>query len=101
MANPGEEFQQTDVVVATPGRKQLPTRRLLFAFGTDTHFVVYYESVSAGLGANALVFLVHGGVATMAWGGVEVDYDKLARDPAELVNRICAGQLISDRAFLW
>jgi hypothetical protein len=101
MANPGEVFQQTDVLVIKPGRKELPTRRLLFAFGTETHFVVYYESVSAGLGANALIFLVQGGVATLAWGGVEVDHDKLAKNPGELLSRICAGQLISDRAFLW
>lgn len=101
MANPREKFQQTDVIVIKPGQKQLPTRRLLFAFRTSNHFVVYYESASAGLGANALVFLIDGNEAKMVWGGVEIDHDKLAKNPAELVNRICKERLISDRAFLW
>lgn len=101
IADPGEEFQQTDFVVLKPGKKKLPTRRLLFAFRTADHFVVYYESVSAGLGANALVFSMRGADAKLLWGGVEVDHDKLAKNPAELKQRICKGRLISDRAFLW
>jgi hypothetical protein len=101
LANPGEDFQQTDFAVIKPGHAGLPTRRLLFAFRTASYFVVYYESLSAGLGANALVFSINGKNAKMSWGGVEVDHDKLAKNPAELMKRICNGRLISDRAFFW
>ena len=101
IADPGEKFQQTDFVIVKPGERKLPTRRLLFAFRTSEHLVVYYESVSAGLGANALVFAIRGAGAKLLWGGVEVDHDKLARNPAELKQRICKGRLIDDRAFIW
>lgn len=101
IADPEEPFQQTDFVVAKPGQGKLETRRLLFAFRISNQFVVYYESVSAGLGANALIFSLHGTNTKLLWGGVEVDHDKLAKSPAELKQRICKDQLISDRAFFW
>ena len=101
IADPTEDFQRTDFVTVETGRKPLPTRRLLFAFKTAEHFVVYYESSNMGLGANALIFSNSESRPRLVWGGVEPDYNKLAKTPGELMNRICKERLISDRRFLW
>jgi hypothetical protein len=102
LADAGEPFQRTDLVTIRPGEKLLPRRRLLFGFGTSQHFVVYYESSSVGLGANALVYsTAKPGSARLVWGGVEVDHDNLAKDPDQLIRRLRRGKLIDDQPFIW
>jgi hypothetical protein len=102
MADAGKPFAQTDFAIRHSDASVLPTRRLLFAFGTPTYFVVYYESNDVGLGANALIFQISAsGNATFVWGGVEKDYADLAKSPRDLVSRLQQEKLIDDRHFIW
>lgn len=102
LANAGASFQETDAVVVEAGSKPLPARRLLFAFRTGPYYVVYYESGGYGLAASALVFsAAASGHYSLLWGGVERDYDKLARTPNELIERIARDKLLDNRAFVW
>jgi len=102
MADAGMPFQQTDFAIRRAGAPVLPTRRLIFAFETSRYFVVYYESIAVGLGANALIFRVNpSGHVTLVWGGVETDYANLAKSPHNLVRRLRLHKLIDDQPFMW
>lgn len=102
MADAGNPFQKTDFGIQRPKARVLPSRRLIFAFGTSRYFVVYYESSAVGLGANALVFRIDtSGSANLVWGGVEKDYGNLAKNPTRLINRLRERKLIDDQKFIW
>jgi hypothetical protein len=102
LADAGMPFAQTDFAVRRADKPLLPTRRLLFAFGTQRHFVVYYESNAVGLGANALIFrILPAGDARFLWGGVEPDYANLAKSPRHLVDRLRREKLIDNQPFMW
>ena len=102
IADAGQPYQVTDVVIVRPGERQLPFRRLLFAFRAGTHYVVYYQMGGYGQSISALVFAPHDAVRyRLVWGGVERDYDKPAKTPAELIRRIAQDKLFDHLPFLW
>lgn len=65
MADPGEPFQVTDVVVG----RILPARRLGVAGCSPRHCVVYYERGGIAHTWSAVVFDAGGAPARFLWGG--------------------------------
>jgi hypothetical protein len=55
LANPGDRFNATDVVDS-----ELATRRLVFAAGTSTSWLIYYEHGGLGYHRHLVVFTLAG-----------------------------------------
>ena len=102
IADAGQPYQVTDVVVVRPGQRELPFRRLLFAFRAGTYHVVYYEMGGIGQSVNAVVFAAPDSESCrFVWGGVERDYQRPAKSPAALVHRIVRNELMDHLPFIW
>ena len=94
LANPGEKFQVTDVVVD----RKLPFRRLLFAGVRDDNWFIHYERGGRAHGYYVVVFKVdpHGD-ARFVWGGSGANG---AKDLEQLRRMVVAGQF-SDAESYW
>lgn len=102
LADPTQPFQETHSLQIEAKPKQLPARRLRFAFETPKHFVVYYESGGMGRAGNALVFSSPGKAnPSLVWGGVDFEYLDLAKTPQQLVERVRKNRLVDDKPFIW
>jgi hypothetical protein len=102
IADAGQPFQVTDFIIIRPGQKELPFRRLIFAFRADRHFLVYYQMGGYGQSLSALVFSAPiRGRCEFIWGGVELDYEKPAKTPADLIRRIVRHKLMDHLPFYW
>lgn len=96
MAEPGEPFQETDVV--SRGRR-LPSRRLIFAGCSAAKCFVHYEKGGRGHGYFVVVFsLDSSGGATRRWAGVG---GRAALDVSQLRSMVSAGQFADDVPFRW
>lgn len=62
MADPGQPFQESDVV-----NGRLPFNRLIFAAVSADYCVVYYEHGGFGLGRMASLYRLTGGQASLVW----------------------------------
>jgi hypothetical protein len=94
LANPGEKYQVTDVVID----RSLPFRRLVFAGRRDGDWLVYYERGGRGHGYYVLVFKVdpHGD-AHFIWGGSGPNG---AKNLGHLRKMVAAGHF-SDEGSYW
>jgi hypothetical protein len=63
MADPGQPFQATDVIVD----KRLPGRRLIAAYGSADAWIVHYEAGGVAHTYNIAFFRLHGKMATFVW----------------------------------
>jgi mono/diheme cytochrome c family protein len=95
MANPGEKYQETDVV-AEPG---LPIRRLLFAGTSKEKYFIHYEKGGIAHTYHVAVFAVNPeGKVNFLWGGPGTH---AATDLAQLRTMVFAGLFADDRAYAW
>jgi len=97
LANPGQKYQVTDVVVD----QKLPFRRLVFAGVKDDNWLVHYERGGRGHSYYLLVFRVdpHGD-AHFVWGGGSGPNG--AKDLEQLRKMVSAGQFSdSDEKSYW
>ncbi len=65
MADPGQEYQVTDVVA----KEGLPSRRFIFAGLTNDLCVLHYEHGGIGHGYDLVLFHLSGGKARFVWHG--------------------------------
>jgi hypothetical protein len=88
MAEPGTPYRTGDVV-SNPREKRLPTRRLIFAAGSDKLRFFYYEVGGyGGGGATVLVFRCDPSKrCDLIWTGVDLAATH-AKTPAQLLRRI-------------
>ena len=95
MANPGDKYQATDVVV----EPALPFRRLVFAgISTDKCFI-HYEAGGIGHSYHIAVFGVDSeGKAKFLWGGPG---PRAAKDLEQLRTMVAGGAFADDRAYYW
>jgi hypothetical protein len=66
IANPGEKFQVTDVIVHPP----LPTRRLVAAGCSTDHCLVYYERGGIAHSWQVALFHLTPAATRFEWGGI-------------------------------
>src|SRR5438477_12609860 len=70
IADAGQPYQITDFVILRPGQRELPFRRLLFAFRAGTYHIVYYEMGGYGQSVSAVVFAAPDSRSSrFVWGG--------------------------------
>jgi hypothetical protein len=94
LANPGQKYQVTDVVVD----RNLPFRRLVFAGVKDDKWFVHYERGGRGHGYYVLLFKVDPqGDAHFVWGG---SGPNRAKNLEQLRKMVTAGQF-SDGENYW
>jgi hypothetical protein len=95
LANPGQKYQVTDVVVD----RKLPFRRLVFAGVKDHNWLVHYERGGRGHGYYLLVFKVdpHGD-AHFVWGGSGPNG---AKNLEQLRKMVAAGQFSDEENYYW
>jgi hypothetical protein len=102
LASVGERVRETDFhIVGDPesdADARAPYRRLIFAFETSRHYVVYYEH-RAPIAGTALAF-TKDRVPKFVWGGVDFD-EPWAKSPRALARRILRNRLIDDKPFYW
>jgi hypothetical protein len=95
MADPGERFQITDVVVE-PG---LPWRRLLFAGLSTGKYFIHYEEGGIGHSYSVAVFTIDSErKVTFLWGGPAF---RGADDLKQLRTMVTAGDFMDDQAYAW
>jgi hypothetical protein len=63
MADPGQPFQATDVIVG----KRLPGRRLIAAYASGDGWILHYEAGGVAHSYHVAFFRVHGTTATFVW----------------------------------
>ena len=99
MANPGERYQESDVIESGP---RLPWRRLVFAGISEDRCFVHYERGGRAHGYYVLIIQLspHGnGVsATPIWGGAGT---ARADDLKQLRDAVANGRLADDREYSW
>ena len=95
LANPGQKYQVTDVVVD----RNLPFRRLVFAGVKADKWFVHYERGGRGHGYYVLVFKVdpHGD-AHFVWGGSGPNG---AKNLEQLRKMVATGQLSDGESYYW
>jgi hypothetical protein len=95
LANPGQKYQVTDVVVD----RNLPFRRLVFAGVNADKWFVHYERGGRGHGYYVLVFKVdpHGD-AHFVWGGSGPNG---AKNLEQLRKMVATGQLSDGENYYW
>jgi hypothetical protein len=94
MANPGEKYQEADVIVE-PG---LPFQRLLFAGISSDKYFLHYETGGIGHSYHVAVFSVDSERnVKFLWGGP----GKLAKDLNQLRATVAAGDYKDDQAYSW
>ena len=94
MANPGEPFQVTDVVM-----EKLPWRRLVFAGCARSRCFLHYEKGGYAHGYYVVVFdLSRTDDATFYWGGALFN---AASDILELRSMIGSGHVLDDKPLYW
>lgn len=99
LGNPDEPI---GAEVITAGMPQNPDRRLIFAFETSAHYIVYVEYGPPAVHASALVFeKAKAGSLPFVWGGVDLRMPPFAKTPLELAKRIRGGKLRDERVFIW
>jgi hypothetical protein len=94
MANPGEKYQDTDVIVE-PG---LPFRRLLFAGISKDKYFIHYEMGGYAHSVHIAVFGVDSeNRVKFSWGGPVPP----AKDLMQLRSEVAAGAFADDRSYHW
>jgi hypothetical protein len=94
MADPGQPFQVTDVIL-----KRLPRRRLVFAGCSKVNCFIHYEAGGRGHSYSLVVFALDArGAATFLWGGAG---NGLAAGLDELRTRVRSSEFLDDRAYCW
>ena len=63
MADPGQPFQDTDVVIGKP----LPFRRLIFAARSSNYCIVYFEHGGIAYGTEASLYHLAGAKIVLVW----------------------------------
>ena len=95
LANPGERFQVTDVIID----HSLPHRRLVFAGARDEEWVVHYEVGGIGHYYCVVLFKVDSqNHLTFVWGGAG---SHGAKDLDQLRKMVAGGQFSDDRKTYW
>jgi hypothetical protein len=95
LANPGEKFQLTDVVVD----RRLPSRRLVFAGVRGEEWFVHYEMGGIGHSYCVVLFRVDSqDRLAFVWGGAG---SHSAKDLDQLRKMVAAGQFSDDRKYYW
>ena len=95
MANPGEKYQETDVIV----EKALPFERLLFAGISNDKCFIHYEEGGIGHSYHVVVFAVDSqGKVKFLWGGPGT---RGAKDLKQLRTMVAAGVFKDDQAYSW
>jgi len=95
MANPGEEYQSTDVIM----RPGLPRRRLLFAgISNDKIFILYEEGGYSHSYHVAVFHLDPKRNVTFLWMGTGT---RGATSLKQLRMMVTAGDFADDRAYYW
>jgi hypothetical protein len=95
MANPGEKYQVTDVVV----EKGLPFKRLLFAGISNDKCFIHYEEGGIGHSYHVAVFGVDSeGKIKFLWGGPGTQG---AKNLEQLRMMVAAGVFKDDQAYYW
>jgi hypothetical protein len=98
MANPGQEYQSTDVVV----RPGLPRRRLLFAGKSDSKIFVLYEEGGIGHSYHVAVFGCDPkGNVKFLWIGAGFYGAHAATHLTQLRAMIAAGKFADDQPYYW
>lgn len=93
MANPGEKYQETDVVTDPA----LPFRRLLFAGVSKEKYFIHYEKGGISHSYHVAVFAVNpDGKVNFLWGGPGT---RAASDLAQLRMMVSAGIFADDRPY--
>jgi hypothetical protein len=95
MADPGQEYQETDVVEDTT----LPIRRLLFAAKSADHFLIHYEIGGFAHSYHVLLFRLKDSVAQFVWGAS--CEGQPFHDMDELKSAISADKLDDRSPYLW
>jgi|HubBroStandDraft_6_1064221.scaffolds.fasta_scaffold77600_2 hypothetical protein len=95
MADPGEEYQVTDVIV----EKGLPFQRLLFAGISNGKYFIHYETGGIAHSYHVAVFSVDSErKVTFVWGGPG---GQGAKDLTQLRTMVAAGVYKDDQAYYW
>jgi hypothetical protein len=101
LANPAEHFSGDTFVIRERDRTP-PARRLLFAFETAGHFIVYLEYGPPAIHTSALAFRKNRQrKPVFIWGGTELGVQRRAKTPAELSNRISKNRFDDEPGTLW
>jgi hypothetical protein len=80
MANPGEKWQATDVIL----EKDLPWRRLIFAGVSDDYCLLHYERGGIAHSFHLMLFRRDGGEWRMVWSAASGQMAQLSDVPAAL-----------------
>jgi hypothetical protein len=95
MANPGEKYQETDVIV----EEGLPFQRLLFAGISHNKYFIHYEEGGFSHSYHVAVFGVDSaGKLKFLWGGPGF---QSAKDLKQLRTMVAAGVFKDDQAYSW
>jgi hypothetical protein len=95
MADPGENYQVTDVVV----EEGLPFKRLLFAGISSGKYFIHYETGGIGHSYHVAVFGIDSQRrVTFVWGGPG---GSGANDLTQLRTMVAAGAYKDDQAYYW
>lgn len=100
LGNPGDLIGGAVTYRGDPARLA-PYRRLIFAFETQRHAFVYYESGDPELSASCLIYdTTNSSHPRFVWGGADL-HRPFARNPSELRARISGGKLWDDKPYIW
>jgi hypothetical protein len=95
MANPGEKYQVTDVII----EEGLPDLRLLFAGISRDKYFIHYEEGGIGHSYHLAVFAIDSeGKVKFLWGGPGF---RGAKDLKQLRTMVAAGVFKDDQAYSW
>ncbi len=95
LANPGQKYQVTDVVV----ERGLPRRRLVFAGVWGDEWFIHYELGGRGHGYCVLLFRVDpANRVQFVWGGAG---SHGAKNLSQLRKMVAAGQFSDEMQYYW
>ena len=94
IANPGEKFQETDVI----SEEGLPLRRLIFGGISKDYCLIHYEQGGYAPSYNVILFKLSGKSADFLWGGTRF---KKIRGLSELRELIKADALDDSLPYSW
>jgi hypothetical protein len=98
----GDPNQPIADELSIAGKPQYPDRRLIFAFETPNHYIVYIEYAPPAVHASALVFdKTKAESPQFVWGGVDLRMPPFATTPRGVAKLILTGKLRDERGFIW
>ena len=95
MANPGEEYQETDVVE----NDSLPSRRLVFAARSTDHFLIHFEKGGFGHSYIVVLFRLTDTSVRFVWGASCEGAS--FKDMLELITAIRNDKVDDELPYLW